>query len=89
MSKTDTKALFDAYQTADDLVEKLRKDLETAIANRSNAVQAIVKAKGVGPFQWKGEVLKATKRDSKDESGKVIGTTHFFKSMGSEVEQIG
>jgi hypothetical protein len=85
----EAKVLFQAYQETDDGVQAARKALESAMAERSAKVQAIVSKMGQGPFQWGGKVVKATKRDVKDDDGKVTSTTFFFKSIGDEVQTIG
>lgn len=88
-SKVSGKDLFTVYQKHDDAVTSAREALETAISLRSDAVKEIIRVLGKGPFQWQGEVVKAVSRESKDDAGTVTKTTHFFKSMGSEVQEIG
>jgi hypothetical protein len=91
MAKTNAnaKALFTTYQECDDKVQAAKLALEQAMALRSTAVATIVKELGSGPFQWAGKVVKATKRDVKDDDEKVTSTTYFFKSIGDEVQTIG
>ncbi len=86
MSKA--RDLFDKYQSCDDAVKEARQALESAMAARSVAVKVIVDTLGEGPFQWQGEMVKATKRQSKDDDGKVTGITFFFKSMGKSLQVI-
>ena len=87
--KVDAKELFSAYQAADDKVDAAQKSLEEAMVARSAAVKAIREGVGDGPFQWKGRVLKAFKRDSKAEDGTVESTTYYFREMGGELNVIG
>ncbi len=86
MSKA--KELFDKYQEAHESVLAARQALETAMSARSQTVKQIVDTLGEGPFQWQGEMVKATKRQSKDENGTVTGISHFFKSVGKSLQVI-
>lgn len=82
------KALFETYQTADDQVEGARAALDLAMAARSATVKVIKETLGDGPFQWHGHMLKPYKRDTKNEDGTVVGTTHFFRELGGELNVI-
>ena len=82
------KALFEAYQSADDKVEAARAALDASMAERSSTVKVIKETLGDGPFQWRGKMMKPYKRDTKDEAGAVVGTTHFFRELGGELNVI-
>jgi hypothetical protein len=86
--RNQAKTLFQEYQRYDGLVNNARESLEKALSSRSDAVREIVKGLGKGPFKWNNEVIKAVSRETKDESGTVTKTTFFFKTMGSEVQEI-
>lgn len=84
----DTKPLVEAYNRSDEELTTIRQALETAIAKRTETVKAIVAAVGPGPHEFNGKVVKARKRDTKDEQGVVISTTWFFYSIGDEVQKL-
>jgi len=78
--KTDIKALFAAYETADAAVTDARLELENAIIRRSTTIEAIADATGKeGTKQWKG-------LDGRTKIGRICkrGDTWFFK--GGKVE---
>lgn len=62
LTKDEGRALFAAYQTADDAVTAAETALEVAKAARSHTVGAIVDGYGsAGPFRYKGRQLTARK----------------------------
>jgi hypothetical protein len=43
---------------------------------------------GNGPFEFAGQVLAVTKRQTRDEAGEVTGTSFFFKSAGAQIQKV-
>lgn len=83
------KELFAQYLEQDKGVDAARVALEKAMADRSNTVKSIQAQFGEGPYQLpSGELIKVSKRQSKDDTGAVTGTTWFFKTMGSKIDTI-
>lgn len=84
----NAKALFQAYQKAQDDVESARGALEVAMVARSAAVLAIKEALGIGPFQWRGATVTVSSRSTKGPDGSVASTNYFFKGIGGAVQTI-
>jgi hypothetical protein len=86
MSNTELKALFKSYDKATADVEKSRKELEAALAVRSEIVEQIAAGAGRGPFGYKGQVLTVVCRESKSTGEK----TWFFKGPSkSDLVEVG
>jgi hypothetical protein len=88
-SNGNAKALFTAYQKADDEVTKAREALDQAMARRSDCVESIAEGLGEGPFEWQSRILAVAKRAVKDENKEVVGHTYYFKATGKEVTKVG
>lgn len=78
MTPKELKSAFAEYEKADDAVEAARVALEEAMGKRSAIVERIASGAGRGPFSFKGTILTATSRTSK-ETGK---SRWFFKGPG-------
>ena len=74
LDKAALKALFAAYDKADEAVEKLKADVEKAVSVRSVACKAIHDAAGKGPFGFKGDTVKIVAR----------GDTFFFRGKNNK-----
>lgn len=87
----DGKALFAAYDQADADLKALEASVDAAKQHRSDAVKAIAKAKGNGPFDYNGKLLSVTTRTetkvaADGESVEVL--RYFFKGNRKAVQVI-
>lgn len=74
VDKAALKALFAAYDKADERVEALKAEGEKAVEIRSKACKAIHDAAGKGPFGFKGDTVKIVAR----------GDTFFFRGKSNK-----
>jgi hypothetical protein len=85
LSMAEKRALFEAYDKAEQECVAAQRSLEEAEMNRAGFVRDIALKMGNGPFEWKGRRLTPVCRVSKD-TGKEV---HFFRGGEPKVEKIG
>ncbi len=85
LSMAEKKKLFAEYEKADKTVTTAKATLEEAMAKRSVIVKQLAEGAGVGPFEYKGQILKIMKRTSKDDPEKA---TYYFRTESQQVEKI-
>lgn len=85
-SKLETKSLWADFRTAFEAEKAAKAAIDSAVSNRSKAVEAIKNAMGTGPFQVAGLGLVTIRhRPGKDDNGNLTGeSTYFFVSMGAK-----
>lgn len=80
LTKAEKKALFAAYEKADEAWQKSKAEAEKYATTRSKAVQEIHDKLGKGPFGYKGDTLTVIKR----------GDAYYFRGKSErQIEEIG
>lgn len=85
LSMADKRALFEAYDKAEQECVAAQRCLEEAEMNRAGFIRDIALKMGNGPFEWKGRRLTPVCRVVKD-TGKEV---YFFRGGEPKVEKIG
>jgi hypothetical protein len=86
-TEAELSAQFAAYDKADQEVRTLERNLEIAIAKRSDAVRIIGKG-GAGPYNFKGRLLTVTSRVNEEKLTELLEKSEPEDDEAAETKRV-